>query len=185
MDFFISPSSILLSLFGISTTYASPLDLAGFMINNTQVTGPRYVANEVSTDIWIAILFVSGPLMLLAGYGICTRWGHLSGRVVPSLIGCGLLCATVGKFMETKYWWTQKLRVYLPFRLGYICQYPCCQFTFICHQRYSSGVFYNRLLPRHLAHRLQWPPRRALLDIHRRSGIWHTTHDRKIEFVDL
>ena len=197
MNFFISPSPILLPLFGISATYASPLDLAGFIINNTQVTGPQEPAAwHASTIIWIVIFFLYGPSILLAGY-FRTRseneFVSSLGLMLPSAIGCGLLVAMLCKPIETKYRWTQKLGVYLPFRLDYICQHPYSQFTFIYHRLYPAGVFYTQLGTQFSTRlEIQWPPwrsgsvvRRIPLAIHRWSGSCHTPYDHKIEFVDL
>ena len=103
MDFFIPPSPILLSLLCISATYASPLDLAGFMINNTQTTGPQVPAADtdltaLSTIMYIGFLLLVGIYLLYKG---CI--GGSVGILMSTGIGSGLLATIICKFIETRY----------------------------------------------------------------------------------
>ena len=79
--------------------YASPL--SGFMINNTQVTGPQGAATHILTVILITSLSFSGVLMLLAGY--IDLGADSLGQLLSCGIGCGLLATTFGKLIKTKY----------------------------------------------------------------------------------
>ena len=99
MDFFVYPSQILLSLFCISVTHASPLDLAG----STQVTGPQEPATDAvgirnaSVFLWF-IPGLVGFYMVLGGFrGGRVRKGVVNGVVIGSAL------AIACKLIDTEY----------------------------------------------------------------------------------